>query len=653
MYSSLKYYLSFFLAFATPLSSQTPFVNAGFSSMHPEKSEYNSPSEQAFFTSTASRWFNVTYYRLALNIEITTAYVTGQVTIAGTCSSSSADPLTFDLNNVMQVDSVHLNGAGTTFTRSGASLQITHLNPLQTGEEIKAEIFYQGTPVGSGFGSYYFSKHDNTPWIWTLSEPAGARDWWPCKDDPSDKADSADILITCDSTMKAGSEGKLISTTYAGNGKVTYHWHEEYPIASYLISIAITNFREYTNYFRYTNTDSMPILNYLLPEHYDAYVSALARVPDMLAIYSDLFGMYPFIKEKYGHAEYGSGGGMEHQTMTSLALFTDDAISHELAHQWFGDMITCRTWNDLWLNEGFAEYCTALYREKEFGTQSYSEYMGDQFSPAYGAVGEIATADTTNIGKLFNGARMYNKGAVVLHMLRHVLGDSIFFSCMKAYATNTTLQYNTASIADFQSVCEATSGGKLDWFFNEWIYGSGYPVYSFWWTNIAAGDSTRLTLEVRQGEQSNPEYFTMPVDIHIVGRNSDTTISVWNNGGFTTYTFTLKDKPVNVEIDPDQWILKQAYDYTKAPPTGYDLAQNYPNPFNGFTTIEYKLPTRSSVSIKIFDLLGREVATLVNKPEYAGKYSVQWNAASAASGIYFCRIQTEKFSSVRKMILLR
>jgi aminopeptidase N len=417
----------------------------------------------------------VTYYRLELEVLTQPNYLIGKVTITGKCLINNSSALTLDLMNTMVIDSVLVNSQRNNFIQHNSSFDISLNHPSVTGEVLSIDVFYEGLPVATGFGSFVFDSHAGIPWVYSLSEPYGAKDWWPCRDDPSDKADSADIIITCDSTLKVGSEGTLASVNNNGNGTATYHWKERYPIASYLISIAITNYAQFSNWFRYSDRDSMEILNYVLPEHYSTAFENLPRVVDMMSIYSNL---YPFVREKYGHSEFGRGGAMEHQTMTSTTTFDEMTLAHELAHQWFGDMITCRTWYDLWLNEGFAQYSTALYLERKYGISSYWVYMNSQLDYAKSASGIIGAPDISSVGNLFNVSRTYSKGASVLHMLRHILGDSIFFRSIYTYANDPALKYSTASIGDFKSVCETVSGKDLTYFFQEWIYGESFPEYN-------------------------------------------------------------------------------------------------------------------------------------------------------------------------------
>jgi len=603
--------------------------------------------------SAASSWFDVTYYALDLDISTSPDFLKGDVTIGGICRQDNSQLLVLDLMNTMHIDSVRVNGQDCLFLQQSSSFSITLDHSYQSGEIISADVYYEGVPVPTGFGSFEFDSHTGVPWVYTLSEPYGARDWWPCKNSQSDKADSVDIIVSCDSAYKVGSQGILVSTTFRADGKATYHWKERYPISSYLISIALTDYVQFSNWFRYSSTDSMEIRNYVLPEHYAAALQSLPRVVDMLTIYSNLFGLYPFIKEKYGHAEFASGG-MEHQTMTSIGTFDEQVIAHELSHQWFGDRITCRTWSDLWLHEGFAEFCTAVYLEKEYGTSSYWDFINLLQGNAIAGKGAVGEPDTTNAQTLFNYALVYAKGAFVLHMLRHVLGDTVFFNALRAYANQPSLQYSTATTKDLQTACETVSGKDLGYFFQEWIYGEGYPVYQYSWNWKNSGDSSAVTLSIAQVPgRLNPDFFAMPIDVRILSPGKDTTISVFNNAQSQTFTVRFPAMPTSVLLDPDGWILKLTYPAAAVPPSAYALEQNYPNPFNGSTTIRYQLSHSANVTLRVYDLLGRNVATLVNARQIPGNYEYPFSGQSLSSGMYVYRLTADDVHLHKKMILLK
>jgi aminopeptidase N len=602
---------------------------------------------------------DVTYYKLNLRVTAAPAYLRGVVTMNARSTTSSLTSVKLDLMNTMTVDSVKTGGIRLSFVQQPTTVTITLDRADTSGELLTMDIFYRGVPGSSGFGSFEFATHAGTPWVYTLSEPYGAKDWWPCKDHPRDKADSVDIWVTVDSTFNVGSNGRLLAIINNGDGTKTHRWAERYPISTYLVSMTITNFAEFTNWFAYTPTDSMPVLNYVLPEHLANAQANLPKAVDMLHIYSDLFGLYPFINEKYGHCEFGWSGGMEHQTMTSAGNFSEGLVAHELAHSWFGDMITCANWPNIWMNEGFAQYCTALYYERKYGSSSYWSYMTGQMNNAAGAVGTIHVQDTSSVSTLFNGRLVYSKGATVLHMLRHVLGDSVFLASLKAYASDPRFRYSTATTEDFRGVCETVSGSPLDYFFNEWIYGTGYPRYSYSWRTVPDTNGGYVVpIRIKQAAGSgNPLFFTMPVDFRLSGNGLDTTVVLWDNLADQYFQVHVDKLPTLGQLDPGNWILKTATPVTVDDggalnaPTDFALLQNYPNPFNPATGIGFRVSGFGMVTLKVYDLLGREVAVLVNERKAPGSYTVRFDASGLASGVYFYRLKAGEFVQTRKLVL--
>jgi len=603
--------------------------------------------------------FDVTYYKLDLRLSTSPNNLTGSVTMVARCIVDNLASITLDLMNSLRVDSVLVGGTPVSVAQQPASFIVSLNRTYTRGETITAAVYYHGVPGSSGFGSFAFSTTSTgSPWVWSLSEPYGAKDWWPSKDHPGDKADSVDVWVTCDGSFKVGSQGRLVDVVQNPDGTKTHKWQHRYPIATYLVSIAVANYSQVSGWFRYSPTDSMLVLNYSLPDFLSSAISSIPQTVDMLRIYSDLFGLYPFYTEKYGHSQFGWGGGMEHQTMTSLGNFGENLVAHELAHQWFGDMITMRTWPDIWLNEGFATYCVALYQERKYGQSAYRSYMNGQISSARSAVGSISVQDTSNVGRLFNGALVYSKGATVLHMLRHVMGDSLFFRAMYQYASDPQFRFKTASTRDFQSVCENVFGESLAYFFDEWIYGEKYPSYQYQWETIQVGSRYRVRITISQTTgTSTPVCFTMPLDLRLTGVGLDTTITVFNNTQIQTLMFGLPKEPSAVQLDPNNWILKDA---SSVLATQFTLLQNYPNPFNISTVIPFELPSASAVRLEVFNSLGELVQTLASHKMYeAGRHAVQFSPLNRdgtplPSGVYYCRLSVSGAPlQVRKMVYLR
>ncbi|MFC2084854.1 M1 family aminopeptidase, partial [Bacteroidota bacterium] len=601
---------------------------------------------------------DIIYYKLNLEILHESRQISGTVTIKGKSNSPNLTSFFLDLNDNLDVASVHKNNKSLKSVHNDDKLTIILDNSVSLNEIFTIDVSYSGKPSSSGFGSFIFSDHSGTPLIWSLSQPYGAADWWPCKNTPADKADSADIWITCDTHFTPVSNGNLMEIVYNYDGTHTYKWKSSYPIAQYLISIAVTNYTLYKDYFLYNNDqDTMEVTHYVYPENLTQNrIDQLDRTISMLYVFSEKFGPYPFLNEKYGHAEFKYGGAMEHQTISSMGFFFRDITSHELAHQWFGDKITCKDWHHIWLNEGFATYAEAVYVEElegiGGGPQAYSDKIQSEMNRAKRATGSLWVKDISSISQIFDGLRSYSKGAVVLHMLRGVVGSDIFFEIIRAYLADPDLEYNVATTEDFQRVAETVAGIDLNYFFDEWIYGENFPTYSIvWGYSKTPVEDYEIMVEITQDINSSPKYFTMPIQLLFKSGNQDTSITVFNDRQNQIYSLLLDFEPKGLVFDADNWILKEIALLTDLneesviPPLSFNLEQNYPNPFNPVTTIEYTLPMSNADSNKgihtsliVFDIQGRELKTLVNENKNFGKYKVNFDASNLPSGIYFYRL---------------
>ncbi len=606
--------------------------------------------------------FDVKYYKLDIAIDYDTKTISGNVTCEAKMIQNGVSQIYYDLTDPLTVDSVLLNDTITNFSRGTNTLFVKLNSNLNIGEEFTTKVYYHGTPGSSGFGSFTFGNTpvNNKPTIYTLSEPYGAKDWWPCKDTPADKADSADIWITVSTNMIPASNGTLIDTINNGNGTHTYKWKVSYPIAQYLLSLAITDYHEYVNYYKYSQTDSMPITNYVYPESWNSTTQYyLDLTPQMIKVFADHFGEYPFLREKYGHAQFGWGGGMEHQTLTSLGGYSSTLISHELAHMWYGDAITCKDWQNIWLNEGFATYGQGVWIESQQGKTGYNNFIVSEMIAAKLAVGSIWVENINDVNQIFDGNRSYAKGGVVLHMLRGIVGDSIFYDILKSYTKDPALAYGVATTEDFQRVAEEVSGQDLNYFFREWIYGYNYPKYSVDWNkNSLGGGLWNLSLKVSQSINAKPAYFKMPIQFKVSFSTGDTLITVFNNAQSQNFNIALKGEPASITVDPDNWILKDVISVTtevkeKNIPTTFDLEQNFPNPFNPMTKIIWQTPTGTHQILKVYNILGNEVATLVDEFRPAGRYEINFDGSNLASGVYIYKLIAGEYTSSRKMILMR
>ncbi len=598
---------------------------------------------------------DVTYYRLNLHITTSPNFLRGVVTLKAISKVDQLATLSLDLTNTLTVDSIKMENVNVQFVQHPTTVSIELNRSYGFGQMVVLDVYYQGIPQGTGFGSFVFGGHGSTPWVWTLSQPYGSRDWWPSKDHPIDKADSVDIHVTCRQDFKVASNGKLVSITQNPDNTHTYFWSTRYPIATYLVFVSLTNYAEFTDWYRYSPTDSMPVLNYVLPQHLTQARDSLSKVLPMLDIFSDRFGPYPFLNEKYGHAQFGSGGAMEHQTMTSLTLaaFEEYVLAHELAHQWFGDLITCANWQHLWLNEGFASYGESIYAEGRYGIQQYRNRMHETMTTAKRAVGPLVKIDTSVVRTLFDQPTVYRKGASVLHMLRRVLGDSVFFHALKSYAADPRLSFGVALSEDFQFVCETVSQQSLGWFFQQWLYGEKYPTYSFSWSSVQRSNGYEVTVNLSQSTgTANPAFFTMPVDFRFSTDDRDTTVTFFNDANPQQFSAILSRRPAKVELDPDNWILRDIRT-NPAIPVDFRLRPNYPNPFNGSTVIEYEVPRAAFITLAVFNLLGQQVRTLVNEPVYPGLHRTTFEADGLPSGVYYYRLQAGQTFRTRTAVVIR
>ncbi len=495
--------------------------------------------------------FDINYYRFNLEIFPGAKKIKGIVDIRSTCKKSGLKRLDLDFTPSLTVESIKSNGSDLLFEHDfDTKVLKVFLNKIYSkDEEIEISVKYSGEPGGS----FHFDVIKNNALIWTKTEPYGSLDWFPCKNLPKDKADSIDMIVTVPSSLIVASNGLLTATDTLDDNKIRYSWHESYPIASYLISLAIHPYKIRTDYFKYSDTDSMPVVNYIVPDDFDADNEKYAVVTEMLQAYSDYFGEYPFINEKYGNAQFPWSGGMEHQTLTSLLGPHLYLLAHELAHQWWGDMITCKDFHHIWLNEGFATYSEALWTEYKYGKQAYHDKMMDK---RYLGEGTIYVEDiTTNPDEIFDGNLSYRKGAWVLHMLRHFVGDDRFFKILKSYGRSAK-RYGTATTEDFEFICENISGKDLDVFFDQWIYGDYHPIYLYDWSAVENEGKYKLTLDIEQFQTQN--LFSMPVDISIKTEDGEENFVIDNYKKLQEYSFDLDSKPIEVTLDKDDWILKEA-----------------------------------------------------------------------------------------------
>ena len=580
--------------------------------------------------------YNVKYLRFNLDIDPEQQYISGSVYTLFEVTGDLSQGLNMELSVDLHVDSVIYQGESIPFTQSGAfDLSIDIPGSPSIGSFGNIEIFYQGIPVsGTGFGSVGYEMHNGVPAMWTLSEPYGCRDWWPGKNDLTDKADSVDIIVHSPELYRTASNGILVSDEVDG-GTRTCHWKHRYSIVPYLIAIAVTNYEVYSE-FAYPGGVPVEILNYVYPEDKIQIMQATDQTIPAMELYSTLFTQYPFILEKYGHAQFGWGGGMEHQTMSFMGTFSYEIIAHELAHQWFGDMITLNSWKDIWLNEGFATYLAAITYEHLFDGYYWPAWKSQSIGFVTSAPdGSVYVDDTTNINRIFDARLSYYKGAWVLHMLRWVCGDDAFFTACRNYLNDPALKYGFAGTNDLKTHLESASGKDLTEFFNDWYYGEGFPSYTINCSLINANANEYDVMISQTQSHSSVSFFEMPVPVKFSGTDRDTTIVFDNTSNAQVFRINPAFEINKVEFDPELWIISasnidsllninEAADFYSYP---------IPNPVKDF--IKITVPVHKIEEIHVFDVTHREFGVAYS---LSGNV-LQLDVRKLDAGMYIARLK--------------
>ncbi|MBI9035049.1 MAG: T9SS type A sorting domain-containing protein [Bacteroidales bacterium] len=587
---------------------------------------------------TPDTTIDIKFYHLDVEISIDSAYIRGNVHGVFNPKVSNLSNFTLDLDSALRIDSI--TGDISSFYTLGNKIHISLDDQYSPADQVNYTIYYQGKPVmPGGFKGLRYETHgDNEPIIATLSTPFLAHSWWPCNDGPSDKADSVFIDITIKDTLvneiqlQAISNG-LLKETEQLDGKKKFKWKHRYPIVPYYVMVAISNYVEFSETYVGAEGESFPLTYYVFEDHlYDAQ-QGVAQLPDVIDFFSSVFGPYPFANEKYGMTQLGFYGAIENQTNTitnNMSLGWFDVSVHELAHMWFADMITCENWHHGWLNEGFATYAESLWLEHSAGTQAY---FSDLSTTKYTQTGTIFIEDDTNPFEIFIPI-IYNKGSWVLHMLRGVVGDNIFFQILKEYATSSQFKYKQATTEDFQEVCEQISGEDLDYFFEQWIYDHRYPKYRY---NYNQADDGQIGLTIKQTQSilGWRPVFTMPIKVHIgYTDNSIDTVTVFNNQELQTWYFDSEKELAFIDVDPQEWILCSATHDPLLPVNIKEQSQTeitiFPNPAHNLLKIVMEKEYSNSVCFEILDLSG--------KREYSGAIQSGINISNLKGGVYIFRV---------------
>lgn len=577
--------------------------------------------------------YDLVYNRLELEVNPAYQYISGEVT-AYYKANEIMSSIVFDLASNMNVAQVLQRGNSLSFSRSGDELIIDFLTDLNPTVLDSLTIKYSGIPDDSD-DAFVTHTHNGTPALFTLSEPFGAKEWWPCKHDLNDKIDSIDVFIKAPSQYVAVSNGVEQSIELDGLGNKITHFKHNYPIPAYLVAIAVTNYQLMTQTAG-TAPHTFPIVNYLYPENFNSASNQLAVTLPIMNLFENKFGTYPFANEKYGHAQFGWGGGMEHTTVSFMGGFGRSLIAHELAHQWFGNQITCGSWQDIWLNEGFASYLEGMVVEELDGATSFVDWKQNKISNITSVNGGsvfVPESDANNSNRIFSSRLSYNKGAMVVNMLRFVLGDTHFFQAINNYLNDPQLMYGYAVTSDLKAHLEQVSGLDLTEFFNDWVYNQGYPKYTIQANNLASG---QVKVKINQTQShSSVSYFEMPVPIRLYANGGvfqDVVLENTYNG--QEYILDIPFVVTNVDFDVKKDIISRSNSaFLSDENFELEKVSIFPNPTQ--SKLNLSLPNSIQLkSVRFYDINGKFISET--------KDQTSWDISEFSEGVYLMDIQTNK-----------
>ncbi|MGI9180241.1 MAG: M1 family metallopeptidase [Longimicrobiaceae bacterium] len=513
--------------------------------------------------------YDVRYYDLALRVSPSDSSIAGTVTVVAEIVQPT-EWLVLDLDTLLQVSGVaSTDGGGAAtrrFERRGGKLWIDLQGVRQPGEQVSLAVSYAGrprvAPMPPWDGGFTWKRTpDGAPWIATSNQGQGADVWWPVKDHVSDKPDSMAIRIRVPEPLVVASNGRLRQVELHGDGTRSYHWFVSTPISTYNVALNIAPYRVIEQSFTSVAGDSFPVQFYVLPESYDRGRALFPEILAHLRFFEELLGPYPFRADKYGVAQTPHLG-MEHQTIIAYgANFNNGAMTggidwgfdalhhHELAHEWWGNLVTNRDWNDMWLHEGFGTYMQALYMERLRGAEGLHAYMAGM---RQGIANQrpVAPREPQTAGEIYfsSGGDIYSKGAWVLHTLRYLIGDEAFYTALRRMAypdpalerVTDGSQVRFATTEEFLQIAEAASGMELDWFFESYLRQAALPRLA----TERVRDGWTLRWESRNGQP-----FPMPAEVEIGGQRR----RVEMTNGEAHLSAAGATRPV---VDPRGWILR-------------------------------------------------------------------------------------------------
>ncbi|HEX8876253.1 MAG TPA: M1 family aminopeptidase [Phycisphaerales bacterium] len=549
------------------------------------------PDQNVFEDREALGDTDVLNNNLDIAIDPATSNISGSNTIT-LQAVNNISQFTFMLRNNYTVSSILVNGVSVAIPANppaGNYARTITLNRVYlAGETLTIKITYSGTAVNVGLGSIFFTTQNGVPLVSSLSQPYYAATWWPCKDgnvqQPGDNIDKATwtFALTTPSNLVGVSNGVFQGVDTLPDGRKKWRYQSNLPMATYLACFSATNYNIITTPYSWTPPGggtpvSFNFKMYLYPNSDTvANRNNWLQVLPMMDAFQPVFGAYPFASEGYGMYQFPFSGGMEHQTMTGQGVFITSITAHELGHQWWGDHVTCRYWNDIWFNEGLASYSEAIWEERKVGSSGAPALQAamNARKPASGAVsGTVYNFTTNNVNRLFDSDLTYDKAGWVWHMLRGQVGDATFWNILATIRS----QFGGSAIttAQIESLCESVSGRDLTTFFNEWVYNGGAPTYVTGSQTFNVNGKSYARFHIRQSSVPTYQVFTTPIDVAIGTSAGTVTRRVQPLAATSWFVRSIPAPATSFTLDPSNWVLnygKTGESYIQGPPVVLDAA---------------------------------------------------------------------------------
>ncbi|WP_299176225.1 M1 family aminopeptidase [uncultured Chryseobacterium sp.] len=590
--------------------------------------------------------YDLQYQRMDVTLDPAVYNISGSVT-SHFKPNQNMSSIYFDLATTLTVSQVKYHGTDLNFQQlptKEVKIDFPASIPANTLDSLT--IHYSGAPATNN-NAFSTGFQNGIPILSTLNEPYGAQDWFPTKQSLNDKIDRFDFKIITPSQYNVAANGKLMSETMLPGGQKLTFWRTVYPTTAYLVALAVTNFVKLNDTI---GNPPFPFVNYVYPTTIsDATVmSNIDWTKQIMNTFETHFGPYPFRNEKYGHMEFHYNGVcMEHQTMSSMSGWGRYVIAHELAHQWFGDKVTCGAWNDIWLNEGFATFGEHLANEKLLMSNTdFMNYLAaqkDYITSQPGGSTYVADADLGNTGAIFSGRLSYAKGGYIVRMIKWILGETVFYQAIKDYHARPNLAYNYARTADLNASLLLSTGKDFTGFFNDWVYGQGYPTYDIRWTQAP---NQNVTFKVSQ-TQSHPSvsFFEMPLPIKVNGTGGETAYLVLNNTSNDQYFVESVSFPVaSIQFNYEHQILEKNSTVTQdatlsTSESRTDEFSLYPNPADNALNI---MGIKKQTDFSVYSVDGRLLRSSVYIP---GK---PIDISELLPGTYLLQINNKNVKFIKK-----